>query len=590
MSLSIDASSIEGLETERRRLWDEPRARHLVEMIRLPAERYPNLTAIHLCHHGAEPEAISWGELWRAASASASRLRAMGLGKGDRLLLALPTSRAFFENFFGCLLGGMIPVPAAPPTSLKGSKLDGYRDLIGSIALNCGAAGLVCLTRTVSALEERLRAVNERLRILAADAPATDDAFATNDAFFAPVMPDVSETALLQYTSGSTSRPKGVVLSHANIIANMKAIAETFVTPETICVSWLPLYHDMGLIGTFLASLLCRTPVVIMPPQAFIKQPALWFRAIHEHRATATVAPNFAFAYTVRNIQLEDVRDVSLDSLQVALNGAEPVDLRALEEFYQKFKPLCLRDGVVRPVYGLAESTLAVTFSDPGWHVVDEVDAGRLETEARAVPAAEGVRRLRIVSVGRPIQTQEIKIVDACGTALPERCIGEVLVRGPSVMSGYFNLPAETAEALRDGWLHTGDLGYMADGRLYLTGRSKDLIIRYGKNYFPQDIEAEVTSIAGIIKGGAAAFGLDGDEGNAVVVIAETRQRDAQAQAEIVRQICERCHDAFSFSPDRVLLVAPGAIPRTTSGKVRRRECRRMFLDDKFNAPACRST
>jgi acyl-CoA synthetase (AMP-forming)/AMP-acid ligase II len=582
MSLNTTAST-GSLETERRRLWDEPRARNLVEMIQLPAERYPDLTAIHLCHHGTEPEAISWGELWRAASACAAKFRAAGLRKGERVLLILPTSRAFFENFFGCLLSGMIPVPAAPPTSLKGSKLDGYRELISSIALNSGAAALVCLTRTMSALEERLRALNAQLKILTADTPAPDDGF------FEPFKPGASATALLQYTSGSTSQPKGVVLSHANIIANMKAIAQTFVTPETVCVSWLPLYHDMGLIGTFLASLLCRTPVVIMPPQAFIKQPALWFRAISEHRATATVAPNFAFAYTVKNIQLADVMDVRLDSLEVALNGAEPVDLRALDDFYQKFKPLGLRDGVVRPVYGLAESTLAVTFSDPGWHVVDEVDAERLESEGRAVRAARGVRRLRIVSVGRPIETQEIKVVDVLGEAVPERHIGEVLVRGPSVMSGYFNLPAETALALRKGWLHTGDLGYVADGRLYLTGRSKDLIIRYGKNYFPQDIESEVTAIAGVIKGGATAFSLEGEDGNVVVVIAETRQRDAAALGQIVRQICERCHDAFSFSPEEVLLVAPGQIPRTTSGKVRRRECRRMFLDDKFNTSARRS-
>jgi acyl-CoA synthetase (AMP-forming)/AMP-acid ligase II len=577
-------ASKQSVEPERRRLWNEPRARHLVEMIALPAERYPNITAIHLCHHGGEAETIKWGELWRAASACAARFSMMGLCKGDRVMLILPTSRAFFENFFGCLLAGMIPVPAAPPTSLKGSKLDSYRDLISSIALNSSASCLVGFERTINALEERLRGENSRLKKLLADTAAPADAF------FEPATPDVSDTALLQYTSGSTSQPKGVVLSHANIIANMKAIAQTFVTPETICVSWLPLYHDMGLIGTFLASLLCRTPVVIMPPQAFIKQPALWFRAIFEHGATATVAPNFAFAYTVRNIQLEDVADVSLDSLTVALNGAEPVDLRALEDFYQKFKALGLRDGVVRPVYGLAESTLAVTFSDPGWHVVDEVDAELLESEGRAIAAAGAVRRLSIVSVGRPISTQEIKVVNALGEALPERRVGEILVRGPSVMKGYFNLPAETAEALRGGWLHTGDLGYLADGRLYLTGRSKDLIIRYGKNYFPQDIESQATSIAGIIKGGATAFSLDGEERNFVVIVAETRQRDAGAQAELVRQICERCHDAFSFSPDEVRLVSPGAIPRTTSGKVRRRECRRMFLENKFNAPPRRST
>lgn len=575
--MNFPGGSGEDPAAARRQLWDVPRATNLVEMLATPARLYPDLTEIHLCHHGGDPESITWGELWRAACACAARLLGAGLRRGDRVLLLLPTSRAFFENFFGCVLAGMIPVPTAPPTSLKGTKLAAYGELFGSIAFNSGAAGCIAFTRTLGALEWLLRGPHAGLRVIAADAPPPPAEA------FEPATPDVSDTAILQYTSGSTSRPKGVELSHRNILANVEAIAQTFVNLETIGLGWLPLYHDMGLIGLFLTSLHCRTPIVFMPPQAFIKNPSLWLRAISDYRATATVAPNFAFAYAVKNIQLEEVADVSLGSLRVALNGAEPIDLRALEEFYEKFGPLGLRDDVVRPVYGLAESALAVTFSDPGRHVVDEVDAERLECEGRAVPAAEGVRRRSLVSVGRPIVTQEVRVVDESDRDLTERCVGEVLVRGPSVMKGYFNLPGETAEVLRDGWLHTGDLGYMAGGRLYLTGRLKDLIIRYGKNYYPQDIEFQVTAIEGILKGRAVAFGVSREGETVVAVVAETRSRDAEKHSGLVRQIRERCHDAFLFSPEEIRLVPPGVLPVTTSGKIRRRECLRMFLASRFD-------
>jgi fatty-acyl-CoA synthase len=571
-------ATVEDTDATRQRLWNEPRANTLIDILTLPAALYPQVSAIRLCHHGGEPEIITWGQLWQGAGACAAWLLEAGLQSGERVLLILPTSRAFFENFFGVLLAGGVPVPAAPPTSFKESKLDAYQSLINSVALDAGAVACIGLTRTISRMKDRLRLVNPRLLMLSADAEMRASEG------FEPVAPTPNETALLQYTSGSTSQPKGVELSHHNIIANTEAIGRTFITPETVGVSWLPLYHDMGLIGTLLTSLYCRTQIIFMPPQAFIKNPAVWLRTISEYQATTTVAPNFAFAYSVKNIQLEDVADVNLGCLKVALNGAEPVDLRALKDFYEKFSQLNLRAGIVRPVYGLAENSLAVTFSDAGQHVVDEVDAEQLESGGHALPAVAGVRRRSIVSVGRPIFKQEIQIADGLDRKLPERQVGEVLVRGPSVMKGYFNRPAETAEALRGGWLHTGDLGYIADGRLYLTGRSKDLIIRHGKNYYPPDIESTVTCIEGVAQGGAAAFSVEGDGDIRVVLVAETRLRDEGARAQLTRQIRERCHDTFLFGPDEIRLVPPGMIPRTTSGKVRRQECCRMFINAAFDA------
>ncbi len=556
----------------RQRLWSEPRAGNLLEMIAMPGERYPDVVAIGLCHHGREPEAITWGELCATARRRAIQLRESGLRKNDRVLIVLPTSREFFEFFFGILFAGGIPVPAAPPTSLREHKLNAYRDLLNVIAVDSGAVACVGFSRIMKALQGGLPAVKSKMWMVMADeCPLVNKALSLNGI-------DDSDTALLQYTSGSTSRPKGVELSHRNILANAAAIAKAIVHVDTVTVSWLPLYHDMGLIGTFLTAIYCRTPTVFMPPQAFIKSPALWLRCISDYRATATVAPNFAFIYSVKNVQIEDLADVSLDSLRTVLNGAEPVDLIAVENFYEKFKQLGLRDGVITPVYGLAESSLAVSFSAPGPLVIDRVDAAQLERHGHAVPAQSDARLNSFVSVGRELATQEVQIVDAAGSILAERQVGEIVVRGPSVMKGYFNRAGETAEVLRQGWLHTGDLGYLAHGQLYVTGRTKDIIIRHGKNYYPQDIETTVSGVAGVNKGGAAAFSIEGDGPTRVVVLAETRVRDPELRAEIIRQIRMRCHDAFLFGPHSIVFVTPGSIPRTTSGKIRRRECRRLFL------------
>lgn len=564
----------------RQRLWDEPRATNLLEMIAMPGEHFPDMVAFGLCHHGAEPEVITWGALWQAACSRAIQLHDLSLRKGDRVIIVLPTSRAFFEVFFGILLAGGIPVPTAPPTSLRESKFNAYLDLLNGIAVDSGAAVCVSSSRIMNALQAGLQSVNPLMRIMLADESSQSNRPVSL------IEPKGSDTALLQYTSGSTSRPKGVALSHRNILANTAAIANAIVDPDTVCVSWLPLYHDMGLIGTFLTAIYCRTPTLFLPPQAFIKSPAVWLRCISDHRATATVAPNFAFIYSVKHIQIEEVADVTLNSLRVVLNGAEPIDVVAVERFYEKFKPLGLRDGVIRPVYGLAESTLAVSFSEPGSLIIDKVGADQLERDGRAVPVPSYVRSHTFVSVGRELATQEIQIVDKAGRTLAERHIGEIVVRGESVMQGYFNRPSETVRVLRNGRLHTGDLGYLADGQLYVTGRAKDLIIRHGKNYCPQDIESSVARVEGIAKGGAAAFSVEADGETKVVVVAETRSRDPESRAEMIRQIRLQCHNAFLFGPDDIRLVPPGTIPRTTSGKIRRRECRRLYLVAGFNEPA----
>ncbi len=558
-----------------RRLAGLPPAADLVEILAAPAHAFPAGLALHLRHHGAEPEDVSLGALWQAAGGVATALRAAGIAAGDRVMIVLPTSREFVAAFFGCLIAGCLPVPAAPPTTLRDPALALQLDLLRALAADCGAAACLSLRRWLHLLRASLAAANPRLELLAADAlPAAPEGFAA--ARPDPIDPDA--TAFLQYTSGSTSRPKGVELSHRNLVANIRAIRALLLRPDSLALCWLPLYHDMGLIGTLLSALYAHVPLVLMPPQAFIKDPALWLRGISEFRATVTAAPNFAFNYCVKNLEPADLAGVRLDSLQVALNGAEPIDEGAIERFQAKFGALGLRDDVVLPVYGLAESTLAVTFSQPGALVVDEVDAETLERAGLAAAAGPGARRRRFISVGGPVPGLRVRIADDAGAPRPERAVGEIQVQGNAVMKGYYRRPAESAAALRDDWLRTGDLGYLAAGQLYVTGRSKDLLIRHGKNYFPQDIEHQVMQVPGVRKGRTVVFSAQLDGKEAVVVVAETRLAAGPARAALERAIRERVHQAFLFGPDRLLLLPPNSIPLTTSGKLRRQECRRLYL------------
>ncbi len=566
MSAALDALG----GPQQARLWAEPRAETLVDVVAMPAARYPSLPALALSPDGTTTEALTWQGLWTGALARAGALAAGGLEPGEPVLLAVPTSAAFFTAFFGVLAGGGVPVPVATPPSLVPARLGWYADLVSGIAADAGARRFLTTARYAGPLGEVLASAGA-LAVTDLDAGAGAPPLA------APRAVRPSDLALLQYTSGSTSRPKGVALAHANILANASAIAGEIAPAGSSCVSWLPLYHDMGLIGAALTGLYSRTPVLFMPTSLFVKEPATWLRAIGGFGATITLAPNFAFAHAVRHAPLALLQGVSLARLRTALNGAEPIDDAAVAAFEETFASLGLRRGTVRPVYGLAESSLAVTFSDEGEHLVDLVDADLLEQFGVAEPDAGTARTRRFTSVGRPLPTQEIRIVGRDGAPLADRTVGEITVRGPSIMRGYYHRPEETAAALRDGWLHTGDLGYVSDGRLYVTGRLKELIIRHGRNYYPPDLERVVGETPGVLRGGSVVFDVASGEPR-VVVVAETRLREPGELEALAREIRARCHAAFLFGPDEVRLVPPRAIPRTTSGKVRRHECRRLYL------------
>jgi acyl-CoA synthetase (AMP-forming)/AMP-acid ligase II len=543
----------------------------LTGMIARAATETPGEVAVRIWGFGKEPDAIRWEELWREAGAQRRTLRAAGLLPGDRVILAAPTSRAFIASFFGVLLAEGVAVPVVPPSTFKGPAFIAQAGHLQRIAQDCGASALIAPPRVLEAVGDTPLGANAGLRLISADPPAS---LAGPDE--APtVQPEA--TALLQYTSGSTGTPKGVELTHANLLANIRAIAQIVAGEGTSGVSWLPLYHDMGLIGVLLTALYARRPIVLMPPQTFIKAPSLWLRTISEYRATTTVAPNFAFDYCVSQVERADLAGVRLDSLEVVLNGAEPVDAAAVERFEDTFRPYGLRPGIVRPVYGLAESCLAVTFSDPGGVVTDVVDAEALEQRSQALPVVPGARSRSVVSVGKAVSGHCVRVVDETDRPLPERRVGEIVVQGPSVMRGYFGRPAESAEVLRGGWLHTGDLGYLVQEQLFISGRRKDLIIRHGRNYFPHDLEAQAGSVEGVFRDGVAAFSQEGEGSTRVVVVAEARLSPGQSRDGIERQVRERMQHHFLFGPDDIRLVRRGAIPRTSSGKIRRQECQRLY-------------
>ncbi|HYM60317.1 MAG TPA: fatty acyl-AMP ligase [Thermoanaerobaculia bacterium] len=549
-----------------------PKARDLIELVRAPSETRPEEIAVAFSETGEDATPLTRAGLWTAALREARRLLEAGAVPGDRVIVMQPTSAAFLQGFFGALAAGAIPVPVSPPQSLRRRYVEAHDELVRTLAADCDASACIAEGSVLNLLADGLRKARPDIRLISG-APACEP---LDERDVPPC--DEHATAMLQYTSGSTSRPKGVMLSHRNLIANTDAIGHVLFHPEALKLSWLPLHHDMGLIGSLLTSLYWRVPLVLLPPSAFVRSPASWLRGLSRWGATLTSAPNFAYSLCVRRIELEDMESVRLDHLRAALSGAEPVDPAAVERFEEKFAPLGLRMGVVRPSYGLAESSLAVCVSEPHTRVVANVSADALENEGLVRPPAGTERETTLISVGRSLPGVELRIIDRDGQPVPERRVGEIVVRGPSVMAGYFRRPDETAEALRDGWLHTGDLGYLDGGLLWVSGRRKDLIIRSGRNFHPHDLERLVLRVPDVFPLGAAAFGCDVSGSESAVIVVETALRDPESRTALIRAVRKCVHDVFLFSPDEIRLVPPGWIPRTTSGKVRRHECRRLYL------------
>ena len=390
------------------------------------------------------------------------------------------------------------------------------------------------------------------------------------------------DIAFLQYTSGSTGNPKGVVLTHANILANLRAMGSAVeVTSEDVFVSWLPLYHDMGLIGAWLGSFYFSALLVVMSPLTFIARPRKWLDAIHKFRGTLSAGPNFAYEFCLRRLTDEDLEGLDLSSWRCAFNGAEPVSTSTLEAFIGRFGKWGFRREAMMPVYGLAESTVGLAFSPLGrGPLIDRIQRAALEEEGRAVPAGEGdSHTLEVVACGRALPEHEIRIVDSSGNELPERREGQLQFRGPSATSGYFHNPDDTRRLFQDGWLNSGDTAYLAGGDVFITGRIKDIIIRAGRNIYPQELEEAIGRIPGIRKGNVVVFGsADPASGTErLVAVAETRETGTERLEALRSEINALAVDLIGTPLDDIVLTPPKVLLKTSSGKIRRAANRNLY-------------
>jgi 1-acyl-sn-glycerol-3-phosphate acyltransferase len=485
----------------------------------------------------------------------------------------LPTSRAYFVTFAGVLLAGGVPVPIYPPASA--SQLTDHLQRHARILANAGTTVLVTVPEAV-ALGRLLRSRVETLRDVLVPEELASPLGAT-----LPVT-EPQELALLQYTSGSTGHPKGVMLTHANLLANIRAMGHAAgVSGADTFVSWLPLYHDMGLIGAWLGSLYFGIPFIVMPPQVFLTRPSRWLRAIHDHGGTISAAPNFGYELCLRKVDESELEGVDLSSWRLAFNGAEPVSPETIERFAARFASTGFRREAMTPVYGLAESSVGVTLPPlKRGPLIDRVARDPFVRSGRALPAPpDDARALRFVACGRPLRGHELRVVGRAGHELGDRDEGRIEFRGPSATSGYYR-DADATRSLFDGeWLDSGDLGYVVDGELYVTGRVKDVIIRAGRNVHPDELEEAVGNLAGVRKGCVAVFASpDPSTGTErLVVLAETRKTDDEALSALRSEIVAVTVDLLGTPPDDVVLAPPRTVLKTSSGKIRRAASREVY-------------
>jgi 1-acyl-sn-glycerol-3-phosphate acyltransferase len=551
-------------------------ARTLVEALEWHVASHPDRLHVTLFHD----DLSTLGTLTYRQLAEASRKVAAGLIErdivpGDRIALMLPTSLDFFVGFLGILYAGAVPVPIYPPARL--AQIEDHLRRQAGILRNAGARILVTVPeglRLAALLRGQVDTLNsvETVGQLSSERPTA-----------LPPVTDPSATAFIQYTSGSTGDPKGVVLSHGNLLANVRSMGLALnATSADVFVSWLPLYHDLGLIGAWMGSFYFAVPLYVTSPLSFLVRPECWLKAISRFHGTLSAAPNFAYELCLNKIPDHELEGLDLSSWRTVANGAEPISVRTMERFIEKFGRYGFPRGSMAPVYGLAENSVGVAFPPLGrGPLVERIDRTALMARGRAELAGAGdPNPLEVVACGQPLPDNEVRVVDETGREVGDRVEGQLEFRGPSQTSGYFRNEEKTRELFHDGWARTGDRAYLAGGDIFITGRVKDIIIRAGRNIYPHEIEAAVGELPGMRKGGVAVFGTtDAASGTErLVVLAETREEVPEGRDALRTRAAEVAAGILGEPADEIVLVPPRTIPKTSSGKVRRSSAKELYL------------
>jgi acyl-CoA synthetase (AMP-forming)/AMP-acid ligase II len=506
-------------------------------------------------------------QVLEGATRWAGRLRELGVRRGDRVAILMESRIRAIEALLGAFMLRAAVVPLAGPRGIVASPRALER-LSGAVRAS-GARLLLAGPKVLA------RIPADALAGLGVVAASLEDA---GTVAASPERGDPADLALVQYTSGSTGSPRGAAITQGNLIANLECIVTSLeLTTDDRCVDWLPLYHDMGLIGSVLVALCAGASSVLIAPEAFVLRPTIWLETFTSRAGTYAPAPNFGYQLCVNRVSDEALKKLDLRSWRVALTGAEPVRLETIDAFCARFAPCGFRPEAFLPVYGLAESTLAAAFPplERGARV-EVVDPEILRATGRAERARSGGRT--VVSVGRAFPGAELRVVDPEGRPLPERVEGEVVLRGPSVMSGYYRDPEATERTLRDGWLHTGDLGFVADGELFVTGRLKATIIRAGEKYHAEDLERAAERVGDVRHGCSAAFAVEAAATDDVVLVVERAARASVEPAALARMVADAVVRAEGIAVAAVHVAPPGQVPKTSSGKVQRERCRASLL------------
>jgi acyl-CoA synthetase (AMP-forming)/AMP-acid ligase II len=539
------------------------------------AERFPDFECLTFLDRHQRERRLSLGTIWRRAKDVQAALEARGLERGERVVLILPTGSELIAAYFAVMMAGGVPALAATPSNrVSDPRL--YTALVAHIVSSASARALLCEAGVAGLFGGAAGGTLGRTALVRPDEVGSCGSPPETR------MPVPEDVATIQYSSGSTGTPKGILLSHRAMLNNIRAVRDGLdLAPDDISVNWIPLYHDMGLIDAFLLPLLGGSPTVLIPTMDFMREPTLWLRSIHRYRGTLSWAPNFAYALCASRVAESELEGLDLSSWRIAINAAEPVLARTIEIFTRRFARYGFAAEAMTPAWGLAENVTIATAHPVGEAPLAETIDRRslaLENRARTTSGAG----LASVAIGRCLPHCELEIREPGGGAvLEDRCVGEVWLRSDSLFLGYDGLPKLTAESLVDGWVRTGDEGYISEGQLYFVSRDKDLIVIGGDKYVPHDVEAIINEVPGVRQGCAVAFGVMNEERGTeeLAAVVETRQEDPRALSELSRAIRTRVARSIGLGMRHLELVPPGGIEKTTSGKLARKDTYRRYAE-----------